>query len=187
VFLKAHVAITMPTKKHKRDREEKKKKKKPTANVMDGDDGDDDDEEEEEWTKERVAELKRTHAEKVRELERENADLKRKIYIAEQAQNLVKEYPKHARLIEWLGGPEKSFPNPIAKAVTRLLFAKHHNDDAECLVQNTLDLLRGSKSSYWRCPTYSLDEWMDALEKGEDIDRAIDLFISMMGVLLKKP
>ena len=162
----------MSTKKQKRDREEKKKKKKPTPNILDGEE---DVEEEETWTKERVEKLKRDHDERYDDLFK---DYKR---ISHEA-CLARNYPKHKRLIDWLGGPEKAFPDPFSSHLARrLMGAKHRNDEAERMVQNTLALLLGKRPV--NDAVDSVNGWMDVLENGEDIDLAIDLFIKMMRIL----
>ena len=105
-------------------------------------------------------------------------------HIAECAAKVVKDYPKHARLIDWLGGPERAFPNPISKASMRLLRVKHHNDEAERLVQYTFVLLGGHNLSDGD-PVDSINAWMDALETWWNIEEAVDLFVKMMRILEK--
>ena len=145
----------MPAKKHKRCRE--------------------DNDEEEKWTKERVEELKRVHA-------RRYADLKRDYECAVHEANLArfeKSYSRQARLIDWLGGPEKASPDPIAKASMRLMRVKHENDVAERMVKYTYILLGGHNLSD-ADPVETTNAWMDALETWWNIEEAVDLFVKMM-------
>ena len=131
---------------------------------------------------ERVAELKRVHAEAISRLARENADLRERVNRFEHAERVAKAYPKHERLIEWLGGPEEAFPGPIAKAAMRLMRAKQHDKEAERFVKHTLQLVSGVKRP-GKDPGDSVNGWMDALQKSEDLEKTIDIFLSMMRIL----
>ena len=119
---------------------------------------------------------KRDHKEDAEKKKRREAIEK---HIAERAAKVVKEYPKHARLIDWLGGPEKAFPDPIAKASMRLMRVKHENDVAERMVKYTYILLGGHNLSD-ADPVETTNAWMDALETWWNIEEAVDLFVKMM-------